>query len=48
MLIEGKNIGDIHINVYETQNGNNFFYIEATNKEVLPILDYVQTILEKY
>ena len=41
-------IGDVHINVCEAPNGDTFFYIEGTNKKVLPIINYVETSLEQY
>lgn len=48
MPISGENIGDVHISVYETQNGETFFYLKADNEKVLPMLDYVENILHKY
>ena len=48
MPISGKSIGDVHISVYETPNGEPFFYLKADNEKVLPMLDYVENILNQY
>lgn len=46
--VVGKIIGDIHINVCEAPNDNTFFYVQGSNKNVLPVIDYVETSLENY
>ncbi len=45
MPIAGESIGSVHINVYETPSGETFFYLNADNENVLPMLDYVENIL---
>lgn len=47
-MISGEIIGDIHINVCKSQSGNTFYYLEATNKEVLSELDYLEKSLQEY
>jgi len=48
MPITGKNVGDVHISVYETPAGETLFYIKADNDNVAPVLNYVEYSLEKY
>ena len=48
MPIIGKNIGGVHISVYETPNGETLFYLEADNNNVQSVLNYVENSLEKY
>ena len=47
-MITGEIVGDIHINVYKTQSGNTFYYVEATNKDVLPELDHIEKSLHDF
>lgn len=42
MPIKGKIVGDIHINVCKTSEGSTFFYLQADNKKVLPVLDFIE------
>ena len=46
--IVGKNIGDVHISVYETPTGETLFFVKANNDTVVPVLNYVESSLEKY
>ena len=48
MPITGKSVGDIHVSVYKTSDGKIFFYINADNIEVLPILDIIEDTLKQY
>lgn len=48
MPIIGKNVGEIHISVYETPDGKNIFYINADNDNLQPVLNYVENSLENY
>jgi len=48
MPIVGKNIGDVHISVYETPAGEILFYVKADSDNVQPVLNYVEYSLEKY
>ena len=48
MPIIGKNIGEVHISVYETPDGKTLFYINADNDNVKPVLNYVENSLENY
>ena len=48
MPIIGKNIGDIHISVYETPNGEKLFYVEADNNNLESVLNYVENSLENF
>lgn len=43
-----KIIGDVHISICETPEGGKFFYIDGTNKNVLPIINYIESSLEQY
>ena len=38
-------IGDIHITVYETANKKQFFYLKSDNKNLLPVLDFLDNKL---
>lgn len=48
MPIEGKIVGDIHINVCKTPTGSTFYYLKGNNKEVIPILDYIENRLNNF
>ena len=43
----GEVLGSIQIIVCKSQEGKTFFFAEGSNKNVLPILDYVENSLEK-
>lgn len=47
-MISGQIIGDIHINVCLSEEGKTFFYLNADNKNVVPVLDYIKDVLDKY
>ncbi len=42
MPIKGKVVGNIHINVCKTSEGSTFFYLQADNKKVVPVLDFIE------
>lgn len=46
--LAGEIIGDIHITVYETPEGYDFFQLQADNDNLLPILDIIEDTLIKY
>lgn len=46
--VSGKIIGDIHISVCQTPDGDKFFDLEATNEDILPILDTIEDVLTMY
>lgn len=46
--ITGEIIGDIHIIVFETSDGNKIFKLTADNEDVLPILDTIEDTLAVY
>ena len=46
--IAAKIIGDIHITVYQTPEGYNFFKLEANSENVLPVLDVIEDTLIMY
>ena len=48
MNIIGKIVRDIHISIYKTPEGKIFFYINANNEDVSPILDIIEDTLYKY
>lgn len=48
MPLSGTIIGNIHINVCKTPDGDIFFYINAENEEVLPVLHIIEDTLQKY
>ena len=45
MPIKGKIVGNIHINVCKTSEGSTFFYLQADNKKVVNILDFIEDSL---
>lgn len=47
-ILEGKRIGTVDVEVYETLAGEIFFYIQGSNKRTIPILDYLENSLENY
>ena len=47
-MFSGKIVGDIHINVCVTEEGNTFYYLNADNKNVVPVLDYITKMLSRY
>ena len=46
--IVGKTIGNINVNVLETDNKQQFFYLKASNKNVLPVLDFLDDSLTNF
>ena len=48
MPIKCKGIGDIHVNVYKTPEGSTFFYVEASNQDVLPVRYVIEDTLVSY
>ncbi len=44
-FLSGTSIGDIHITVYKTLDNKQFFYLKADNKDLLPVLDYLDKSL---
>lgn len=48
MPIEGEIIGDIHINVCKTSLGSTFYYLRGDNKEVVPVLDFIEERLNNF
>lgn len=40
-LLNGIAIGDVHITVYQATDNKQFFYLKADNKNVLPVLDFI-------
>lgn len=46
--ITGKIVGDIHVKVYKTSEGKDLFYLEADNKNVLPVLNFLENKLNNY
>lgn len=46
--IAGEIVGDIHIVVCKTPDGDNFFHIQADNENVSSILDIIEDTLVKY
>lgn len=48
MPINGKMVGDVHVSVYETLDGQKLFYLEADNEDVLPVADVIEDTLVMY
>lgn len=48
ILTEAEVIGSVHITVYENAYGDNFFYVETDDKELLPLVDIIEDTLTKY
>ncbi|MCI8620780.1 MAG: hypothetical protein HFJ50_02985 [Clostridia bacterium] len=46
--ITGTSIGFIQVEVFKTENNLNFFYLQANNGKVLPVLDFLDSALEEY
>lgn len=46
--LKGEVIGDIHITVCKTSDGDNFFEVHADNNEVIPVLEIIEDTLIKY
>ena len=47
-LLSGNVIGDVHITVYQTTDNKQFFYLKADNKNVLPVLDFIDKSLTNF
>ena len=46
--IEGEILGDVHIIVYKTINGDKFFQVLVGNDNVTDIGEVVEDMLKKY
>lgn len=46
--LTGKIIGDIHVTVCKSKEGKEFFSLEANNKKVIHILDFLENELNNY
>lgn len=46
--ISGKIIGNINVEVYQTSEGKNFFYLQANNKNVVHVLDFLDAKLTEF
>ncbi len=46
--LSGEIIGNINVTVVKSSEGSNFFYLEADNKKVLHVLDYIENSLNNY
>lgn len=46
--IIGKTVGNIHIDVFETADKKPFFYLRASDKNLLPVLDFLDNSLTNY
>ena len=47
-LLTGTSIGDIHITVFQTADNMQFFYLKADNKNLIPVLDYLDNSLADF
>ena len=47
-VLTGTSIGDIHITVYKTVDNKQFFYLKADNKNLIPVLDYLDNSLSYF
>lgn len=48
MPISGKIIGDVHVSVCVSPEGKTFFYLNADNNDVIPVLDFIKNNLDNY
>lgn len=48
MLLNGALVGDIRISVYKTPDNKIFFYVNADNKDVLPVVYVIEDTLSYY
>lgn len=48
MQIKGKEVGNIEITVYKTEDGYPFFYIRPNDESLLPIVDILEDTLKLY
>ena len=46
--LTGKSIGDIHITVCKTDDNIPIFYLKADNKNLIPVLDYLENSLDNF
>lgn len=46
--LAGEIVGDIHIIVCKTPDGDRFFHIQADDENLMPILDIIQDTLVMY
>ena len=48
MQIKGKEVGNIEITVYKTEDGYPLFYIRPDDESLLPIVDILEDTLKLY
>lgn len=46
--LTGNLVGSINITVFETDNNKQFFYLEAENKNLIPVLDFLDNSLTDF
>jgi len=46
--VSGEIVGNIHVTVCKTPEGDNFFQLQADTENVLPVLDAIENILINY
>lgn len=46
--LNSTSIGDIHITVYKTDANIPIFYLKADNKNLIPVLDYLDNSLDTF
>lgn len=47
-IIPGEIVGDIHVLVCKTSDNHNFFYLQADNSNIQPVVDVIEDVLIKY
>ena len=47
-FLSGNVVGDIHITVFKTDDNKPFFYLEAENKNLIPVLDFLDNSLTNF
>jgi len=47
-VIAAEVVGVINIVVYKTSDGDNFFQIEGSNENLLPVLDVIEDLFIRY
>lgn len=48
MQLQAKEVGNIQITVYKTEDGYPFFYIKPNDESLLPIVDILEDTLKLY